>query len=293
MKNIRFHLIIIGLLTAFCSQSQIFYRIEGPELSQPSYLFGTHHMAPVSILAKNHVLERIDSVQQIIGEIDLTEYSPMGMGISIMKYMKAPSDSTLSVLLSEEEYSSVNETLKEWSPLPGADLKMFENMKPMVVSSLIELGVMSSLMENYDPQNQLDSYILNYGKEKGKSTVGLETPEFQAEVLYNSIPVSQQAAQLVSITTDIEKVIEEARSLNSIYIEGDLDLLSKLSENEFEDPEFKYGLLEARNENWLEKIPNLIQEKPSLIVVGALHLPGENGILEGLITKGFNITPIE
>lgn len=49
-------------------------------------------------------------------------------------------------------------------------------------------------------------------------------------------------------------------------------------------------LLAERNRNWVKKWPSLPNE--SFIVVGALHLYGEHGLLALLEQQGWRITPL-
>lgn len=51
-------------------------------------------------------------------------------------------------------------------------------------------------------------------------------------------------------------------------------------------------ILYRRNAEWMEKLPAIIEETPSFIVVGALHLAGPSGIIEALKSKGYVVTPI-
>ena len=39
-------------------------------------------------------------------------------------------------------------------------------------------------------------------------------------------------------------------------------------------------LLDNRNKAWIEKMPSIMKETPTLFVVGAGHLPGTNGVLK-------------
>ena len=53
--------------------AQVLYKVEGKNLSAPSYIFGTHHLAPVSVIEEFGALEPFESTAQIVGEIDMTQ----------------------------------------------------------------------------------------------------------------------------------------------------------------------------------------------------------------------------
>ena len=290
MKTIKLTILTLVFSVAGLSQAQLFYKIEGNNLEKPSYIFGTHHLAPLSVVEDNNVIPIFEEVDQVVGEIDLTQY-PMAIGMAMQSHMLAPADSTLSKIISPEDYEIINEEFKKLSIIPGADLSMFDMMKPMVVSSLVAVTIMSRQIEGYDPQNQLDTYFLMKAKEDGKTIVPLETPEFQASVLYDSEPLAYQAEGLVEMLKEPSKVIDSGQKLNKAYFEGNLDEMYALSEQDDEHPEFMAALLERRNADWLTKLPGIMNEAPTFIVVGALHLAGEKGLLEGLRQLGYTVTP--
>ena len=66
----------------------------------------------------------------------------------------------------------------------------------------------------------------------------------------------------------------------------------ELSKEDDTHPEFMELILYKRNADWMTKLPDLLKETPTFVVVGALHLAGPQGIIEGLKSDGFTITPI-
>ena len=52
-------------------------------------------------------------------------------------------------------------------------------------------------------------------------------------------------------------------------------------------------ILYNRNRNWVEKLKELLPEKPLLIAVGAGHLPGKEGCINLLRKEGYKVTPVK
>ena len=292
MKLSRLVLFLIAFSFCVGASAQIFYKIEGNGLEKPSYIFGTHHLAPLSVIEKFNLYDYYQDAGQVVGEIDLTQ-DPMAIAMAMQSHMMAPADSTLSAIISPEDFEIINEEFKKWAPIPGADLTMFEALKPMVVSTMVTVGVISSQMEGYDPQNQLDAHLMTKAKEEGKKLTPLETVEFQAEVLYDSMPVIYQAEALVELLKNPSKLIESTQKLNDAYFNGDLEAMLQLSKDEDEHSEFMVALLDRRNSDWLTKLPSIMEESPAIIAVGALHLAGPDGVVQGLRNLGYEVTPIE
>lgn len=282
------------LLTVFgwisCS-AQIFYKIEGNGLKSPSYIFGSHHLSPVSVVEVAGAMKYFDETSQIVGEIDMT-MNPLALAMALQPFMMAPADSTLNVLLQGENMEELNAEFEKWSPMPGMTLEMMNAFKPMVVSAMVAVKMNQEAMPGFDPNQQLDAYFMNLGAENGKKIIALETPEYQGEVLYNSTPLSVQAEALVELLKEPEKTVELTKQLSQAYLDRDLEMLAQLAKEEDENPEFMEALLYRRNAEWMEKLPSIIEEAPTFIVVGALHLIGDRGLIEGLRSKGYTVTTL-
>ncbi len=287
---------IAALSFLFCvsASAQIFYKVEGNGLKSPAYIFGTHHLAPLSIIDEvPGCRDAFNNAHQIVGEIDMT-VDQMQLAMKMQPYMIAPSDSTLTKVISPEDFARINEEFKKWAPMPGMDLSMLDMMKPMVITSMVSVQMVKEKLPSFDPTKQLDTYFQGQGKAAGKTVKGLETPEFQAQLLYGYEPIEKQAKTLVELLDNPQENVEKSAKLNEAYLAQDIDALYKLSEEENKDSSpFLELLINQRNADWIEKLPAMMKEAPTFVAVGALHLPGENGVVEGLRKAGYKVTPIK
>ena len=271
--------------------SQILYKVEGANGVKPSYIFGSHHLSPISIVEESGVMEYFNDTEQVVGEIDMT-IDPVVISLALQPFMMAPADSTLSILLKGEDMDSLNAQFEKWAPYPGMKLQMLESLKPMAVTTMLAAGMSMEVMPGFDPNQQLDTFFLQTGVKEGKKIIALETPEYQGEVLFNMTPLNIQAEVLIDMLKDPERSLESAKKITVAYQNRDLDAMLELSKEDDEHPEFMENILYKRNRDWMEKLPIIIDETPSFIVVGALHLAGPDGILQGLKDEGFTISPI-
>ncbi|MDN7926922.1 TraB/GumN family protein (plasmid) [Burkholderia cenocepacia] len=61
-----------------------------------------------------------------------------------------------------------------------------------------------------------------------------------------------------------------------------------------DDPnQFNAIMVKHRNEQWMKKLPALLTQGGSLVLVGAGHLPGPDGLIGDLRSHGFSVNPIE
>ena len=92
---------------------------------------------------------------------------------------------------------------------------------------------------------------------------------------------------------------EQMDKLQEAYHAQDINALLELYEKEIpDDPcpsteEEKNLLNRDRNRKWLEKLPAMMADKPSFIAVGCLHLPGKDGLIEGLRKLGYRVEAVK
>jgi uncharacterized protein YbaP (TraB family) len=91
---------------------------------------------------------------------------------------------------------------------------------------------------------------------------------------------------------DMEKLPAQMAAMKKAWRTGDnqkLDEIALISWKK-ESPELYQTLLVKRNNNWIPKIEKMLQTKEvELILFGALHLIGEDGVLAQLKSRGYTI----
>jgi uncharacterized protein YbaP (TraB family) len=113
--------------------------------------------------------------------------------------------------------------------------------------------------------------------------------------VFDQIPYKDQALELHQLAQKgIATQDTETKKMLDLYAQEDLDGLMQLfsnSESQFYS-KFEDDLLVKRNKNWQERIPKIIQSKPTFIGVGAAHLGGKNGMIQLLKDLGYTLEPI-
>ena len=290
----KLFLVAALLLAAVVADAQILWKIEGKDLKAPCYVFGTHHMAPLSILDSLDGFEAAyQSVDKVCGELVMSEMqSPKALGI-MQSMMAMPDGKNMSSLFSEEDFAKLSKLFKE---LSGMDIKMLEKVKPAVVMQQIVLLENMKNFKDFDMNKQLDSYIQAKAAQDGKKIAGLETIEKQLALLFDA-SLEEQVKSLMHIVDNADEMKESVQVLTDAYMTQDLDGLLKLmmAEAEGEDGsgEDLDRILFDRNAEWGKVMPEMMSEGPIMFVVGAGHLPGEKGVLYLLSEQGYEVTPVK
>ncbi|MGI9318323.1 MAG: TraB/GumN family protein, partial [bacterium] len=106
-----------------------------------------------------------------------------------------------------------------------------------------------------------------------------------------------QEDELINYTLrDIGELQELLGSIKVAWRSGDLDALDKatLAPLKQEFPELYRVLLVSRNNNWMPLIEEMLKSDPvELVLVGALHLVGQQGLLEQLKDRGYRISRVQ
>lgn len=286
-------LLICLVIPAACAQ--IFYKVTPANGGKPSYLFGTHHLAnPKKLLEEIPEFdEYFDSATGVVGEIDMTP-GMMALSMTAGKYMKAPEDSTLSKIFTPEEYARVDSLLtavmnKSNSPI-RFNMKLMDRMKPVVLLQQCAGVLTAEFFDGFNILEQIDAYFQNQAKAQGKDVIALETADYQYELIFNE-PIATQAKMLMEFVENPEAAVIETCELARAYTERDAEAMMKLTEDSRTSGNLDV-LLYRRNAEWLAQLPALLNERPLFVAVGALHLYGPEGLVEGLRKAGFAVTPI-
>lgn len=288
----KFIILFAALASIVSANAQIFYKVSGNGLEKPSYIFGTHHLAPHSVVDSiPSVKFALSEVDQVVGEIDMTK-GQMAIAAALQPFMMAPADSTLRDLIAPGDFDRISKVFSQYAPAPGITLEAMSMMRPMVASSIVSIGIISKSMPGYNPNEQLDMFFQTEAKNNNKNVIGLETPEMQGKLLYTTTPLTKQASDLVELLDNPAKIVESGNRLNQAYLTQNLDEMTELSEKDDSDPKFMEALLDKRNADWLTKLPEIMRTGSSFIAVGALHLPGESGLVEGLRKKGYSVEAV-
>ncbi|WP_128546554.1 TraB/GumN family protein [Larkinella soli] len=284
MKNLTFLLLLISA-PAF-SQS-LLWKVSGNGLKQPSYLFGTYHILKDSYLNQNpKVRTAYEGAQGVVVETEVDSSAMLSMMMRAMML-----NTSLNKLLPEADYKLVADEFKKAT---GYDLGLFNQMKPIVTATMLSLATTQKESDTLSRFTglPLDLYFASDGRKRGKNINSLETMEEQMTFLYDHDPVEKQAQQLVQMVKEKDEMSKAGKSLTELYLKQDLQAMWKLSE--------KYGdtfgdltyLVDERNLNWMKRLPGMMAARPTFIAVGALHLPGPQGLIELMKKAGYKVEPM-
>lgn len=265
------------------NNNTLLWEVSGNGLAKPSYVLGTMHILCAQDANLSPQLRQVlDAVAQVYLEVDMDD---LGQMFGSLKAMAMRDGTTLSDLLTPEEYQRVEAFFNKKGPLP---FKMLERYKPMLLSAMVVEQQLPC-----EKANGVEMMLMAEATSRKQEIKGLETMEFQAG-LFDSIPYSVQAKELLKA---IDSMGQEKASIDSLllaYRQQDLALIEKVSMMDDGSVGANLDLLlYGRNRNWATQFGPIAQKMPTLFAVGAAHLPGSQGLLDLLRKQGYTLRPLK
>lgn len=278
------------LLVAPAANAQLLWKISGRGIEKPSYILGTHHAVPFNYCDSiPGLMKAFEEVDFVIGEFDMVKMGEMTLEQmqNMQKMMMMPADTMLLSLFSKEEKELLDAYLKETI---GAQLEMFSAMKPMTIMVTVQNKILMDIIPDIASMTGMDKYMQTLAVSKGKKVGGLETMEYQMNLLYGNSLEEQADALLEMARTNNSK--ELLAKLTAVYKSQDLDALWSVFKDQMTRYEYD-ALVSERNKNWKKQIVELLPVQSSLFVVGSGHLPGEKGMIKLLKKAGYKVKPVK
>ena len=277
----------LGLLGCLSAQAASpVWAVRGPH--NIVYLAGSIHMLPAddAALPAGFTRAYADSTKLVM-ELDLARFDPMEAMTWMMDHGTLPAGTTLRGLLGEQRYGRVSGAAASLGmPMAGLD-----SLAPWVVG--IEITDAAYEHEGFDPDQGVEEQLLRLAQTDHKPTAGLETlPEELGSL--SSLSSADQIRMLDQTVDELKDLKSEMREVTAAWRSGDRAHLAALLSSEYGAfPSLYKPLVTDRNQRWLPQVEQLLHGKDNaFVVVGALHLVGDGGLLELLSRKGYTITQL-
>ncbi|MCT8138121.1 TraB/GumN family protein [Anaerobacillus sp. CMMVII] len=269
----------------------IFYKVTHEE--NTVYLLGSIH---IGIPALYPLADEIDAaykasdylaVEVNVNDLNQTEMMKLLSEIGIYN-----DGTTIEDHIASELYDELLQTLRNL----GLQAEAVTLFKPWLVSDMVEAALLEEA--GYSSDLGIDQYFLRKAVDDNKEIISLETVKQQLDLYTLLSPESQEQA-LYSTLFEQETNQEKIAELMSLWTSGDIQALSKLRILEGEQSqdflEYFYALTDERDLKMTEKIEDFLKNESSetyFVVVGALHLVGENSIVDLLQSRGYDVKPM-
>lgn len=281
MKKTFFILLFIPIFLFLKAQTSVYEVSNG---SHTIYLGGTIHILKKTDfpLPKAYDLA-YDAAETIVLEADLSELENSELTKEMASKMVYQDGRTLKTELDKKTYKLL-ETACKSQKIP---LFAVQKMKPSMVVMMLTMLKMQKM--GYT-ENGVDLHYENKAKEDEKKLAFLETAEFQFNLL-NNLGDQDEKAFITYSLKDMNNIENSFNEMKAAWLKGDGKTLVKQNkEMETDFPEIYADLLTKRNKNWIIQIEEMIAKNEKVfILVGAMHLYGNDGLLQMLSERNYTI----
>lgn len=264
--------------------NSLIYKIQGKH--NTVYLLGSIHILAEEYypLTRAFSYAYYDS-SQVVFEIDPEILFSTSIPRKFENLLKLPSGQTLKTVLSPKTYGLVKKRCEKM----GVPWNKIHHYKPWVM--YLMLGVPFDSSMEFRADLGIENHFYRMAKDAGKETGGLESIQDQLNV-FDKLSWKEQDQLLLDLLSIRNSKDHQKAFLKLVkdWHKGNLDGLEEMVEAQKKYPQFYKAILVDRNRNWIPQIETFLsEEKNILIVVGAAHLAGEDGLIALLKNKGHTL----
>lgn len=274
-----------------------FWKISKPGIAD-SYLLGTMHVTDPRVLtmpkgadaayatAKTVIVESDEIVDDrkaaaaIMMQPGLTMFAD---GKSIRDFLKPGEEAKLAASLKQR----------------GIPLTLVAKMKPWMIASFVALPA-CEMARKAAGASFLDKKLAEDALAQGKSLKGLETMVEQLQAM-DALPAEFHLQSLIETLDLGETITDVMETTTLLYLSGDtgmiMPMMRTISEEKSKDDDagyadFEQRIITDRNKTMATRAEPILDTGGVFMAVGALHLPGKEGVVELLRLEGFTVSAL-
>jgi len=220
----------------------------------------------------------------LIMEVDMDDLDPVATQTAFTTYGILHDDTTLRDLMGAKLYEQAV-IAADAIDMP---LDMLSKTELWYAAMTIEVMMLNRI--GFDPTLGIEMYMMAKAQNDGKRIDGFETVEEQIQ-FFDGMSIQAQRDMLMSTLTESAELGETMDELVDAWRHGDVaHLESGMLDDLAKHEELNKALITDRNKRWVDRIETLLDDDDDyLIVVGALHLIGPDGVPEQLERSGYRV----
>lgn len=252
------------------------------------YLLGSFHLLkPGDYPLSPDVYAALDDADTVVFELSPAEMNDPALGQKMGQVARRSDGKTLQAALPAETWAQ----LVDYAAKRGIALQNFQGLDTWFMGLVI--GITEMQIAGLDSSLGLDKHFAERALAAGKQVGALETAD-QQFAMFDSMSPAEQLQQLQDALGDVASMEQEINRMHALWRAGDAEALyaETASEMKVEYPDLYQRLNVARNLAWLPRVRAMLDEEDSdqtLVVVGAMHLLGEEGLVHLLRNAGYTV----
>lgn len=250
------------------------------------YLLGSVHvLKPADSELPQEVAHAYSAASALVMELDLNDIgAAAGLLTEDTSLELLPENQTLASVLGPQVYQRFAAHVQKL----GLEPETFERFQPWFAALTMQQAELTQ--QGFEAGSGVDEQLATRASADHKPIIGLETVDDQLGI-FAHLSLPQQRRLMLYMLDEAEDAAKSADQIVAAWRRGDThELEHLLSESAAEYPELFRMLTTDRNRRWLPTLLGLLHEpRDYLVVVGALHLVGPNGLVKLLQDAGYTV----
>ncbi len=249
------------------------------------YLLGSVHL----LRRDDHPLPRAfdaayEDAEALIMELDMDDLDPAAMQATTNRLGLIQDERTLQDFLGDALY----EQAVAAAAAMDIPFDMLSKTEPWYAAITIEQLVLMRI--GFNPMFGVEMHMTMKAQQDGKEITGLETVDEQLAFL-DGLSIDAQNDLLMQTLAEGDEIETLMNDMVRAWRVGDTEFLETAMLGEIAQfPELYRAIVVDRNHRWVDQIEALLDERDDyLVVVGALHLIGSDGVPALLRQRGIRI----
>lgn len=272
--------------TAAAGQIPLLWKVS--DADSAVYLLGSFHLLKQEDYPLSKDIDAaFDDAQTIVFEVEPSTLTAPDTAEKFKQAAGYADGRTLSQVLPK----TARDRLQKMLSVSGGSVEQMDAIEPWAVTLSLVLGMTQTL--GFRQDQGLDATLMKRAAEAQKPVAGLETVDDQINAL-DSIPMNEQVSGLDELLAKPQETMSDLVEMHDWWKRGDLKNLDEKMRVEMKQKTpVSYQLVNvARNDAWVPKIEQRLAESTkdnTLVVVGAMHLLGSDGVVDKLRAKGYKV----
>lgn len=262
------------------------WEVQGPKATH--YVLGSVHLLPPSAIPLPVALDAAyAATKALVVETDLEALASPEMQGRMLGAARDDRPGGLQARIGKPLYKR----LQARAAKLGMPTPVCEGLRPWFCALALELYPLQQAQFSMD--NGIDQHYFLLAREDNRPVISLETPEFQV-ALFAEMPEALSKEMLAATLDEATYESQSPEELHRLWRTGDVATLEQVTRDlRKRYPELYSRILSARTKNWVAPLAERMNgEVPLLVIVGAAHLIGGDGLLAQLKARGLEAKPV-
>lgn len=251
--------------------------------TQASYVLGTIHSDDPSVTTlPAEVQHAFNHSRSFSAEVDMGDATMR----QVQEQIYLPQETTLLSLVGQARYRQCVDLMARH----GYPEQITSRMKPWAVAVQLSLPKPTA-------RPVLDMKLYQMAKNRGLDIYALESIEQQLGI-FDQLTTTQQITMLDEAMANFSELPDMIATLIEFYLQRNLGAMQNYSLQQMQKGDrqlaslMRTKLLAERNRHMVSSMRGLLIEGGAFIAIGALHLPGEDGVLNLLEEAGYSVESV-